>query len=65
MNIRDKVKQINVGGVLIGGGAPVSVQTMCNTKTWDVEATVKQIRAMQAAEAAAEAETPVIEEEEQ
>ena len=49
MNKRDSVKQINVGGVLIGGGAPVSVQTMCNTKTWDVEATVKQIRAMQAA----------------
>ena len=49
MNIRDKVKQINVGGVLIGGGADVSVQTMCNTKTWDVEATVMQIKAMQAA----------------
>ena len=49
MNIRDKVKQINVGGVLIGGGAPVSVQTMCNTKTWDVDATVMQIKAMQAA----------------
>lgn len=49
MNKRDTVKQINVGGVLIGGGAPVTVQTMCNTKTWDVEATVMQIKAMQAA----------------
>ena len=46
---RDSVRQIRVGGVLIGGGAPVSVQTMCSTKTWDVEATVRQIRAMQAA----------------
>ncbi|MDY5565473.1 MAG: flavodoxin-dependent (E)-4-hydroxy-3-methylbut-2-enyl-diphosphate synthase, partial [Candidatus Limivicinus sp.] len=42
-------KKINVGGVEIGGGAPVSVQTMCNTKTWDVEATVAQIKAMQVA----------------
>lgn len=36
-------KQINVGGVLIGGGAPVSVQSMCNTDTRDVESTVNQI----------------------
>ena len=46
---RDTVKKIRVGGVKIGGGAPVSVQTMCNTKTWDVEATVAQIKAMQVA----------------
>ena len=49
MEKRDKVKKIKVGGVEIGGGAPVSVQTMCNTKTWDVEATVAQIKAMEAA----------------
>ena len=49
MDKRDTVKRINVGGVEIGGGAPVSVQTMCNTKTWDVEATVAQIKAMQVA----------------
>lgn len=49
MDKRDKVKRIKVGGVEIGGGAPVSVQTMCNTKTWDVEATVAQIKAMQMA----------------
>ena len=48
-NKREFTKQISVGGVLVGGGAPVSVQTMCSTKTWDVEATVSQIRAMQAA----------------
>ena len=46
---REFTKQISVGGVLVGGGAPVSVQTMCSTKTWDVEATVSEIRAMQAA----------------
>ena len=49
MDKRDTVKKINVGGVEIGGGAPVSVQTMCNTKTRDVEATVAQIKAMQVA----------------
>ena len=42
-------KQVMVRGIPIGGGAPVSVQTMCNTKTWDVEATVAQIKAMQVA----------------
>lgn len=49
MNKRDLTKIIKVGGVEIGGGAPVSVQTMCNTKTWDIEATVSQIKAMCAA----------------
>ena len=36
-------KQILVGGVPVGGGAPVTVQSMCNTRTDDVEATVEQI----------------------
>ena len=36
-------KQILVGGVPVGGGAPVSIQSMCSTKTDDVEATVEQI----------------------
>ena len=36
-------KQIRVGGVAIGGGAPVSIQSMCNTATEDVAATVAQI----------------------
>ena len=36
-------KQILVGGVAVGGGAPVSVQSMTNTDTRDVEATVAQI----------------------
>ena len=42
-------KQINVGGVLIGGGAPVSIQSMTNTRTSDVEATLAQIRALASA----------------
>ncbi len=42
-------KQIRVGGVLIGGGAPVSVQSMTNTKTENVEATVAQIRRLEKA----------------
>lgn len=36
-------KRINVGPVPVGGGAPVSLQSMCNTKTDDVAATVAQI----------------------
>ena len=42
-------KQIHVGGVPIGGGAPVSIQSMTNTPTQDVEATLKQIRELSAA----------------
>ena len=36
-------RQVNVGGVLIGGNAPVSIQSMTNTDTRNVEATVSQI----------------------
>ena len=46
---RENTKKITVGKIEIGGDAPVSVQTMCNTKTWDVDATVAQIKAMRAA----------------
>ena len=46
---RENTKKIRVGKIEIGGDAPVSVQTMCSTKTWDVEATVAQIKAMCAA----------------
>lgn len=42
-------RQIRVGGVAIGGGAPVSIQSMTNTPTHDVEATLAQIRALAAA----------------
>jgi len=37
-------RQITVGGVPIGGGAPVAVQSMTKTETADVEATLRQIR---------------------
>lgn len=46
---RENTRQIKVGSVAVGGGAPVSVQSMCNTKTWDVEATVSQILAFEEA----------------
>jgi len=42
-------RQIRVGGVPIGGGEPVVVQSMTLTKTWDVEATVGQIAALASA----------------
>ena len=41
---RRNSKQICIGNVKIGGGAPVSVQSMCNTDTRDIEATVRQIK---------------------
>ena len=44
--MRRKSRQIRVGNVLIGGDAPVSVQSMTNTDTRDVAATVKQINAL-------------------
>ena len=36
-------KKLMVGKVAVGGGAPVSIQSMCNTPTQDVESTVGQI----------------------
>ncbi|MBR3889962.1 flavodoxin-dependent (E)-4-hydroxy-3-methylbut-2-enyl-diphosphate synthase [bacterium] len=41
---RRTAKQISIGNVKIGGNAPISVQTMCNTDTRDIEATLRQIR---------------------
>ena len=42
-------RQIRVGDVLIGGGAPVVIQSMLNTKTTDVEGSLKQIHALRTA----------------
>jgi (E)-4-hydroxy-3-methylbut-2-enyl-diphosphate synthase len=39
-------RQIDVGGVKIGGGAPVAVQSMTKTETADYDATLKQVRAI-------------------
>lgn len=41
--MRKKTRAIKIGGVHVGGGAPISVQSMTNTKTSDVDATVAQI----------------------
>jgi (E)-4-hydroxy-3-methylbut-2-enyl-diphosphate synthase len=46
---RRKSRQIRVGSVLVGGDAPISVQTMTNTLTSDVDGTVAQIKAAEAA----------------
>ncbi len=49
MTTRNETRQIHVGSLAVGGGAPVTVQSMCCTKTWDVEATVAQIKALRTA----------------
>src|SRR5580658_2106245 len=41
--------QVSVGSVKVGGGAPIAVQSMTNTDTADVEATVRQVQALAAA----------------
>lgn len=46
---RRQSRQISVGNVLVGGDAPISVQSMTNTNTLDVDATVRQIEQIQAA----------------
>ena len=46
---RRQTKQIHVGKVAVGGGAPISVQSMTTTKTSDVEGTLQQIYALAAA----------------
>jgi len=42
-------RQIKLGSLAIGGGAPISVQSMCNTDTRDINATLGQIEKLQAA----------------
>jgi (E)-4-hydroxy-3-methylbut-2-enyl-diphosphate synthase len=46
---RRRSRQIHVGKVLVGGGAPITVQSMTNTLTHDVAATVAQIKALERA----------------
>ena len=43
MSYRDNTKVVNIGGINIGGGNPIRIQSMTNTKTEDVKATVEQI----------------------
>ncbi|MGM0593891.1 MAG: flavodoxin-dependent (E)-4-hydroxy-3-methylbut-2-enyl-diphosphate synthase [Pseudomonadota bacterium] len=47
--VRRKTRRIMVGNVPVGGDAPISVQSMTNTETTDVAATVAQIRALEQA----------------
>ncbi|MFZ0665076.1 MAG: flavodoxin-dependent (E)-4-hydroxy-3-methylbut-2-enyl-diphosphate synthase [Acidimicrobiales bacterium] len=49
MTERRKTRQIHVGSVAVGGGAPVTVQSMTTTKTADVDGTLSQIYALAAA----------------
>lgn len=46
---RRETKQISIGNIKIGGNAPISVQSMCNTDTRDVEKTLAQINELAAA----------------
>lgn len=43
---RRKTRIVNIGGIKIGGSAPISVQSMAKTRTKDIEATVKQIKSL-------------------
>lgn len=47
--LREETRSIQVGNLTIGGNNHVVIQSMCNTKTKDVEATIKQINALQQA----------------
>ena len=49
MGYRDETKVVQIGKRQIGGGNPILIQSMCNTKTEDVEATVDQILKLEAA----------------
>lgn len=46
---RRKTRQVHVGSVAVGGDAPISVQSMTNTATTDIEATIAQVRQLEAA----------------
>ncbi len=46
---RRKSRQVRVGAVLVGGDAPISVQSMTNTLTTDAAATIRQVRDLEAA----------------
>ena len=48
-DVRNKTKKINVGGVFIGGDAPIAIQSMTNTDSHDASATIAQIKQLQSA----------------
>ncbi len=45
---RRKTREVQIGNVKIGGNNPVAIQSMCNTKTADIEATIAQIKELEA-----------------
>lgn len=47
-NMRKNTRKIKIGAVEVGGGAPIAIQSMNNTKTADVESTLEQLRALAA-----------------
>lgn len=49
MTDRKQTKTVSIGNRKIGGGNPILIQSMCNTKTEDAEATVSQILALEEA----------------
>lgn len=48
-DIRRKTREVKVGNLLLGGSAPIAIQSMTNTDTLDAAATVDQIRRLEAA----------------
>ena len=49
MLAREKTRVVSIGNVKIGGENPIAIQSMCNTKTEDVAATVAQIHRLEKA----------------
>ncbi|MBR2842094.1 MAG: flavodoxin-dependent (E)-4-hydroxy-3-methylbut-2-enyl-diphosphate synthase [Lachnospiraceae bacterium] len=49
MYTREQTKKIKIGNIWVGGGSPIAIQSMTNTKTDDVNATVEQIHALEEA----------------
>lgn len=47
--LREKTKEITIGNIIIGGCRPVAIQSMTNTKTEDIKATVAQIQKLESA----------------
>ena len=46
---RRKTREINIGGVKIGGNNPIAIQSMCNTDTRNAKATIEQIKKLEEA----------------
>ena len=46
---RETTRKVKIGNCVIGGGSPVAIQSMCNTHTEDIQATVAQIHRLEEA----------------